>query len=55
MALVKFLFPRLRRLLLSVLIVYWVILLAYSITNYLQGGSTRVLAWYQHVNGNIFE
>jgi hypothetical protein len=35
---------------LAFLIAYWAAFLGYTIFNFLHGGSTAVIAWYQHVS-----
>ena len=43
------------RLVLSVLILYWLIFIGYTVTNYVRGGYAWVVAWYAHISGNVFE
>jgi hypothetical protein len=57
-ALLRFLALGMRRVLLSVLILYWTIFIGYTVTKYFQGGLVWVLAWYAHISSNssnIFE
>ena len=49
----RFLALGMRRVLLSVLILYWAIFIGYTVTKYFQGGAVWVLAWYAHISSDI--
>ena len=53
--LLRFLALGLRRVVLSILILYWAIFVGYTVTKYFQGGLAWVTAWYAHISGDIFE
>jgi hypothetical protein len=50
-----FVFLQLRRLVLGVLVLYWLIFVGYTISNYFRGGLAWVIAWYAHISGDIFK
>ena len=36
------------------LAIYWIVLVSYSVTNFVTGGSSSVVGWYSHIGGMQF-
>jgi hypothetical protein len=56
MALLRLFVLGVLRLVLALLLLYWLIFIGYTIAKYLQGGPQWVLAWYEHIStGDLFQ
>jgi hypothetical protein len=50
MTALKIIFRLLRRFLMALLIVYWLIFICYTTEKFVTGGSAAVVSWYMHID-----